>query len=184
MQCGSYPAGLAAFLAPRFWPIYHLHRTDVPLYQESSENMLSKEFIQLLLLLCRAPALFLPKLFCKLRLSKNYRELSGEIFKNCYPQPLIEETMGKVLEDHIYTKPDVCESCSIIRIAEGDKWTMTFRSNYALFKSVVMLFGLTNEPPSFQGFLCETQLRTFLDILCMIYLDDILIYRDNLKEYK
>src|ERR1700688_1697943 len=46
-----------------------------------------------------------------------------------------------------------------------------------------MPFGLTNAPASFQEFINDT-LRPFLDTFCTAFLDDILIYSDNLKEHK
>ena len=46
-----------------------------------------------------------------------------------------------------------------------------------------MPFGLTNAPASFQEFINDT-LPPFLDIFCMAFLDNILIYSDNLREHK
>src|SRR5215217_6959854 len=46
-----------------------------------------------------------------------------------------------------------------------------------------MLFGLTNAPATFQHFINDV-LRPFLDIFCTAYLDDILIYSDNIAEHK
>jgi hypothetical protein len=71
----------------------------------------------------------------------------------------------------------------MIRIAEGKEWKTAFRTRYGLFESLVMPFGLTNAPASFQEFINDT-LRPFLDILCTAFLEDILIYSDNLKEHK
>jgi hypothetical protein len=71
----------------------------------------------------------------------------------------------------------------MIRIAEGDEWTTAFRTRYGLFESLVLPFGLTNEPASFQELINDT-LCPFLDIFCLAFLDYILIYRDNRKEYK
>jgi hypothetical protein len=52
-----------------------------------------------------------------------------------------------------------------------------------LFESLVMPFGLTNTPTSFQHFI-NNVLRPYLDVFVTAYLDDILIYSDNLKEHR
>ena len=44
-----------------------------------------------------------------------------------------------------------------------------------------MPFGLTNAPATHQRFVNDT-LREFLDVFCVCYLDDILIYSDNLQD--
>ena len=45
-----------------------------------------------------------------------------------------------------------------------------------------MPFGLTNAPGCFQRCV-QTVLREFLDIFCIVYIDDILIYSDNQDEH-
>ena len=45
-----------------------------------------------------------------------------------------------------------------------------------------MPFGLTNAPATCQRYVNDT-LSEFLDILCVCYLDDILIYSKNLEDY-
>src|SRR5690606_23221180 len=44
------------------------------------------------------------------------------------------------------------------------------------------LFGLTNAPASCQQFVNDT-LREYLDIFCVCYVDDILIYSKNKEEH-
>jgi hypothetical protein len=46
-----------------------------------------------------------------------------------------------------------------------------------------MPFGLTNAPASFQRWINEV-LSDYLDISCIAYLDDILIYLDDLEQYR
>ena len=46
-----------------------------------------------------------------------------------------------------------------------------------------MPFGLANAPSTFQHFVNDV-LRLFLDVFCTAYLNDILIYSENLHEHK
>jgi hypothetical protein len=46
-----------------------------------------------------------------------------------------------------------------------------------------MPFGLTNAPASFQHFINDI-LQPYVDIIVTAYLDDILIYSDNLNDYR
>jgi hypothetical protein len=71
----------------------------------------------------------------------------------------------------------------MIRTAEGDEWKTAFGTCYSLVESLVMAFGHSNAPASFQEFINDT-LRPFLDIFCMAFLDHILIYSDKLMEHK
>jgi hypothetical protein len=53
---------------------------------------------------------------------------------------------------------------------------------YGLYEYLVMPFGLTNAPGSFQCWMNEV-LSDYLDIFCIAYLQDMLIYSDNLTQY-
>jgi hypothetical protein len=71
---------------------------------------------------------------------------------------------------------------NLVRMAKGEEWKMAFRTHYGLFESLVMPFGLMNTPTSFQHFINDV-LQPYLDIFITAYLDDILIYSDNLDKY-
>ena len=45
-----------------------------------------------------------------------------------------------------------------------------------------MPFGLANAPATFQ-FYCNNSLKPYLDIFCVVYLDDVLIYSETEKEH-
>ena len=66
---------------------------------------------------------------------------------------------------------------------EGEEWKTAFRTHLGHFEYTVMPFGLTNAPATFQSLVNNT-LRDYLDIFCMAYLDNILIYSDTLEEHK
>jgi hypothetical protein len=69
-----------------------------------------------------------------------------------------------------------------LRIAKGDEWKTVFRTKYSLYEYLVMRFGLTNAPASFQRWMNEV-LSDYLDVFFIAYLDDILIYLDDLEQH-
>jgi len=46
-----------------------------------------------------------------------------------------------------------------------------------------MPFGLTNAPAAFQRWINRT-LQSYIDICCIVYLDDVLIFSDNLEQHQ
>jgi hypothetical protein len=82
-----------------------------------------------------------------------------------------------------FTKLDIHGAYNLVRMAEGEEWKTVFRTQYGLFESLVMPFGLTNAPASFQYFLNHV-LRPYLDVFVTAYLDNILIFSNNLDEHR
>jgi Reverse transcriptase (RNA-dependent DNA polymerase) len=70
--------------------------------------------------------------------------------KNCYPLPLTHELIDGVKGSKFFTKLDIRWGYNNIRIKEGDKWKAAFKTNHGMFEPLVMFFGLTNSPATFQ----------------------------------
>jgi hypothetical protein len=68
-------------------------------------------------------------------------------------------------------------------MAKGEEWKTTFHTCYGLFESLVMPFSLTIALVTFQDYM-DNVLAPDLEPYCSAYLDDILIYVDNFKEYQ
>lgn len=82
----------------------------------------------------------------------------------------------------MYTKIDIRAAYNHIRIKQGDEWKTAFQTQFDLFEYMVMPFGLVNASASFQGYI-HWVLRDFLDIFCLAYLDDLLIYLNNEQDH-
>jgi len=83
----------------------------------------------------------------------------------------------------IYSKIDLKSAYHLVCIAKGDKWKTAFCTRYSSFEWLVMPFGLSNALSAFQHFMNDI-FSDVLDIFVVIYLDDILIYSDNMDNHK
>ena len=118
----------------------------------------------------------------KLRPCVDYRKLNEITVKDRGPLPLINEILYRLEKAKIYIKLDLQNAYNSIRIKEGDEWKTAVRTRYGLFEYLVMPFGLTNAPATFQRFITDV-LREYMDVTCVIYLDDILIFSENEEEH-
>jgi hypothetical protein len=79
----------------------------------------------------------------------DYRALNTITIKNCYPLPLIQETLARLNRAKIYTKLDVITIFNRICIAERQEYLTAFNIRYGLYETLVILFGLSNAPAIF-----------------------------------
>ena len=70
--------------------------------------------------------------------------------KNKYPLPLISKLINKLQGAKYFTKPDVCWGFNNVHMKEEDEWKAAFWTNCGLYEPLVMFFGLTNSPATFQ----------------------------------
>ena len=131
----------------------------------------------------RAPILFVKKKDGSLRLCIDYRVLNAVTKKDRYPLRLIGKALDRLSTAKDYTKLHIKDAYHNIRIREGDEWKTAFKTRYGLCEYTVMPFGLTNAPATFQRWINST-LNRYLDICCLVYLDDILIYSNHLAQHK
>ena len=102
--------------------------------------------------------------------------------KDHYPLLLISDLLDSSRKAWVYSKIDFCHAYHLVCIANGDEWKTAFRTCYGSFEWSVMPFGLTNAPAAFQRFMNDI-FSDLLDVCVVIYLDDILIYSNNMSEH-
>ncbi len=162
--------------------MYSMSASELQEIRTWIEDNLSKGFIRASSSSCASPILFVKKKDGSLRLCVDYRALNDITTKDRYPLPRIEETLNQIRGAKYFTRLDLRSAYNLIRIKEGDEWKTAFRTRYGLYEFLVMPFGLTNAPATCQRFVNDT-LREFLDVFCVCYLDDILIYSENLEDH-
>ena len=102
--------------------------------------------------------------------------------KDQYPLPNIKEIQNQIRGAKYFTSINLRSAYNLIHIKEVDEWKTAFRTQYALYELLVISFGLTIAPDTYQRYVNDI-LREFLDIFCVCYLDDILIYSNSLEEH-
>jgi hypothetical protein len=130
-----------------------------------------------------APILFVRKKDGSLRLCVDYRGLNKITKKDRYPLPLISDLLDAPRKACTYTKIDLRHAYHLVRIAEGEEWKTAFRTRYGSFEWLVMPFRLSNAPAAFQRFMNDI-FGDLLDVCVIVYLDDILIYSDDMSQHK
>jgi len=94
----------------------------------------------------------------------------------------MDELRDRVAGAKVFTKLDLKDGYHLIRMRKGDEHKTAFCTRYGQYEYKVMPFGLVNAPATFQTMMNKI-LREFLDHGVVIYLDDILIYSENIDDH-
>jgi Reverse transcriptase (RNA-dependent DNA polymerase)/RNase H-like domain found in reverse transcriptase len=167
---------------PPYGPIYNLSERELKVLREYLRDAMERGWIRESNSAAGAPILFMPKKGGELHLCVDYRGLNRITRKNRYPLPLMSEILNRVVSTKRYTKIDLRNVYHRIRIWSGDEWKTAFRTRYGQFEYQVLPFGLANTPATFQTYMNQA-LRGLVDITCVVYLDDILIFSVNPEDH-
>jgi len=168
---------------PPVGTIYSLSKFEQEALKEFINKNLTNGFIRSMSSPHRALVLFVKKKDGSLRLCIDFCGLNKITKKDQYPLPLISDLLDSPCKACIYTKIDLWHAYHLVRIAEGDEWKTAFRTCYGTFEWSVMPFGLTNTPAAFQRFM-NNVFSNLLDVCVVVYLDDILIYSDDITQHR
>jgi hypothetical protein len=130
-----------------------------------------------------APVFFVKKKDGKLCFIQDYRWLNKWTVKDRYPLPLSADIINRLARAKFFTKFNVRWSYNNICIRKGDEWKAAFTTNWGLFEPLVMFFGLTNSPATFQALMNLIFADLIAKGIVAVYLDDILIYTKTIKEH-
>jgi hypothetical protein len=168
---------------PALRPLYSLSHPELEELKRWLHENLSKGIICTSSSPAAAPILFIKKGDGSLHLVVDYRGINEGTIKNCYPLPLMQDTLMNLSRAKWFTKLDIRETYNLIWIVEGEELEMAVHTQYGLFESLVMPFGSTNARATFENFINDI-LAPYLDPFCTTYLDSMLMYSDTFKEYQ
>ncbi len=155
--------------------IYKMTWDEFTVIRNYLNSALKKKWICSSSSFAKASVLFVKKSNESLYLCMNYHDFNEITVKNNYSLSLLFETLNCFAYVKHFIKIDICNIYHCIWICKSDEWKMTFHTCYDQFEYQMMLFELTNASAIFQ-FYVNYMLKLFMNICCVIYLNDVLIY--------
>ena len=70
-----------------------------------------------------------------------------------------------------------------MRIKEGDEWKEVFTTYVGSFEPIVMFFGMTNSPATFQAMMNEILRDLINEGKVTVFVDDVLVGTETKKEH-
>jgi hypothetical protein len=169
--------------APTNRPTYRMSPTELDEVKKQIDQLMESGFIRPSKSPFGAPLLLVKKKDGTMRMCIDYRALNDITIKNSYPLPRIDELFDRLQGAKIFTKIDLRNGYHQIRIYSADVEKTAFRSRYGHFEFLVLPFGLTNAPATFMQLMHDI-FRPLLDRCVLVFIDDILVYSNNMEDHR
>ena len=161
--------------------IYRLSPAEKDEVRKQVTDLLSKGLIRPSTSPFGSPILFVKKKDGTLRMVIDYRSLNKITIKNRYPLPRIDDLFDRLHGSKYFSSLDLMSGYHQIKIKDSDVPKTAFRTPVGHYEFLVLPFGLSNAPATFQSIMN----RIFADLdFVIVYLDDILIFSKTLEEHE
>lgn len=119
----------------------------------------------------------------KWRLVVDYKKLNEVTIDDRYPIPNIDDILDKLGRCMYFTTLDLAKGFYQIQVDEADVHKTAFTVEGGHYEFLRMPFGLKTAPATFQR-LMNTILKDYINKICLVYLDDIIIFSTSFQEHE
>ena len=155
---------------PRRLPIHQRDEADMQV-----RNMLDRGVIVKSTSPWASPIVLVKKKDNTLRFCIDYRRLNEATIKDAYPLPRIDDSLDALSGAQWFSTLDLSSGYWQVEVAKEDRAKTAFITRSGLYEFCTMPFGLCNAPATFER-LMELVLSGLQWKVCLIYLDDIIVY--------
>lgn len=119
----------------------------------------------------------------KTRFCIDYRLLNLITLAYYWPLPLIDDILRRLSGNSVFSTLDLTMGFNQVRLTERAQELTTFITSRGLYQYTRVPFGLKGGPSYFQRMLQDVVLKDLCNVICMIYIDDIIIFGRNHEEH-
>ena len=112
----------------------------------------------------------------------DYRKLNAVTRKDAFPIPRISDCLDAVAGATSFSTLDLTSGYHQVPVRETDKPKTAFTTKHGLWEYNTMPMGLSTASQTFQRVM-ELALNGMQWVLCILYIDDIIVYGSNTSEH-